>query len=545
MVLSVCLNGTRGAVASELKKGATALVSVNEAGTDGGNGDSGGPVTSADGRFVVFASSASDLVTNDTPNGITDVFVRDLKTGTTTLLSVNRFGTSGGNDDSRSPVISADGHFVAFASRASDLVATDTDPTRDCGPSSPFGYSCPADVFVRDLQTGTTTLVSVNEAGTDSGNAFSGDASISADGRFVIFRSFASDLVATDTNGTGDMFVRDLQTGTTTLVSVNLAGTDSGNEYSYPGVISADGRFVAFESLASDLVATDTNGVVDVFVRDLRTGTTTLVSVNEAGTDSARAGLDPDDNPNGSYLGLGSDISKTISPDGRFVAFLSFSADLVAIDTNTGWSDVFVRDLKKGTTTLVSINRTATNGGNVGSDSPVLSVDGRFVAFHSGASDLVATDTNGAGDIFVRDLKTGTTTLVSLNLAGTDSGSPPKECRPTPLIGGCTFYTGESVDAVMSDDGRFVAFTSSASDLVETDTNKAWDVFVRDLKKGTTTLVSVNLAGTDSGNSDSSGLSMGGQVISADGRFVTFVSGARDLATNQTGRSDLFVRRVR
>ena len=390
---------------------------------------------------MAFESDASDLVATDT-NGEFDVFVRDLKTGTTTLVSVNRAGTNSGNSLSSNPVLSADGRFVAFRSQASDLVATDTNGEFD--------------IFVRDLKTGTTTLVSVNQAGTDSGNGISSEGyRFSENGRFVGFVSGASDLVATDTNGTVDVFVRDLKRRTTTLVSVNQAGTDSGNEFS-GGVeaptLSADGRFVAFRSLASDLVATDTNGATDVFVRDLKTGTTTLVSVNRAGTNS----------------GNGFSESSVLSADGRFVAFRSLASDLVATDTN-GQQDVFVRDLKRRTTTLVSVNQAGTDSGNGGSRGSALSEDGRFVAFKSDASDLVATDTNGATDVFVRDLKRRTTTLVSVNQAGTDSGNggsgpPDIFSEGTPFL---------------SANGRIVAFESDASDLVTTDTNGQQDVFVR------------------------------------------------------------------
>ena len=183
---------------------------------------------------------------------------------------------------------------------------------------------------MRDLKTGTTTLVSVNRAGTDSGNGFSIDAAISDDGRFVAFGSYAGDLVANDTNGSGDVFVRDLKTGTTTLVSVNRAGTDTGNNGSFARTISADGRFVVYESSASDLVVNDLNGHEDVFVCDMKTGTTTLVSVNRAGTRS----------------GNGFSTAPAISTDGRLVAFFSEASDLIAGDTNHD-VDVFVRSLKR------------------------------------------------------------------------------------------------------------------------------------------------------------------------------------------------------
>ena len=204
-----------------------------------------------------------------------------------------------------------------------------------------------------------TVLVSVNTAGTAGGSYF--DPVISANGRFVTFVSFASDLVTNDTNDTNgmlDVFVRDLKTGSTGLVSVNSAGTGSGNGASDLPAISADGRFVAFRSGASDLVANDTNRTFDVFVRDLKTGTTTLVSVNSAGTGSGNGS-------SGSAIARGEEIAAppVISADGRFVAFVSFARDLVDNDTNGNQSDVFVRDLKTGTTTLVSVNSAGTRSG--------------------------------------------------------------------------------------------------------------------------------------------------------------------------------------
>jgi Tol biopolymer transport system component len=273
--------------------------------------------------------------------------------------------------------MSADGRFVAFVSQARDLAANATG-----GPN----------VFVRDLQMETTTLVSVNRFGTAPGNHRSRTApQISADGRFVAFNSEASDLTVNDTNGNiFDVFVRDLQTGTTTLVSVNRFGTGSGNRGSAGFHITADGRFVAFYSAASDLTPNDTNGSgLDVFVRDLQMGTTRMVSINRFGTGPGNSGSD----------------SPAISADGRFVAFISGASDLTANDTNGNMQDVFVRDLRMGTTALLSINRLGTGSGNGDSSNPpVISADGRFVAFRSRASDLVTTtDINGSEvDIFVR-----------------------------------------------------------------------------------------------------------------------------------------------
>ena len=176
---------------------------------------------------------------------------------TTTLVSINSAGTGSGNDLSFAHTLSADGQVVAFISSASDLVANDTNEEA-------------VDIFVRDLKRGTTTLASINSTGTGSGNDASFEHTLSADGRIVAFGSSASDLVANDTNGAADVFVRDLKRGTTTLASINSAGTGSGNGDSFTSRLSADGQVVAIESSASDLVANDTNEEVqDIFVRPI------------------------------------------------------------------------------------------------------------------------------------------------------------------------------------------------------------------------------------------------------------------------------------
>jgi Tol biopolymer transport system component len=386
-------------------------------------------------------------VPNDT-NGTSDVFVRDLHMGTTRLVSVNRSGTDSGNGGSfggshpsgrSGPLISADGRFVAFTSGASDLAAIATNGTNN--------------VFVRDLQTNATTLVTVNQSGTgglNNPNIFALSPAMSADGRFVAFVSDSNDVVPNDTNGTGDVFVRDWQLGTTTLVSVNRFGTDSGNAFSVDPVMSADGRFVAFASEANDLVSNDTNAGplttgIDVFVRDLQTAVTTLASLNGTGTGSGNRGS----------------LHPAISADGRFVGFLSASTDLLTMGATAGFN-LFVRDRQAGTTACINANRLGMCGGGSGlSAGPMLSADGRFAAFVTSSSDLVATDTNGETDVFVRDLETGTTTLASVNRFGTDSGN------------------GYSHGAVLSPDGRFVAFKSLASDLVAIGVFTQENLFVR------------------------------------------------------------------
>src|SRR6476469_5059900 len=342
----------------------------------------------------------------------------------------------------------------------------------------------------------TITRVSVDSAG-NPGNSYSLFPSISADGQFVAFGSMSTNLVPGDTNNSEDIFVRDLLTNTTTRVSVDSAG-NQGNGYSFLPSISADRRFVAFSSDASNILPGDTNNQTDIFVRDLLTNTTTRVSVDSAGN--------PGNNKSG---------SPSISADGRFVAFLSNSTNLVPGDTNNNY-DIFVRDLFTNTTTRVSVD-SAGNQANRYSSPPSISADGRFVAFSSDASNIVPGDTNNTGDIFVRDLLTNTTTRVSVDSAGNPGNSN-------------SFYPSISAD------GRFVAFLSNATNLVPGDTNNQTDIFVRDLLTNTTTRAFVDSAGNQ-GNNFSNYPS-----ISANGQKVAFSSLAANLVPGDTNNGpDVFV----
>jgi Tol biopolymer transport system component len=404
-------------------------VSVDSAGNQANSG-SYNPFISADGRFVAFTSDASNIVPGDT-NSNRQIFVRDTLTNTTTRVSVDSAGNQTFSD-SYNPSMSADGRFVAFYSGASNLIPGDTNRRLD--------------VFVWDRLTNTTTRVSLDSAG----NQADGDShypSISADGRFVAFQSDASNIVPGDTNKRNDIFVRDTLTNTTTRVSVDSAGNQT-NSNSYSTSISADGRFVAFESSASNIVPGDTNNKDDIFLRDTLTNTTTRVSVDSAG------------NQGNSGSGGGSG-STSISADGRFVAFSSGASNIVPGDTNNR-NDIFVRDTLTNTTTRVSVDSAGTqgNGTNVFGP-PSISADGRFVAFSSRAFKLVPGDTNNTFNIFVRDTLTNTTTRVSVDSAGNQANNGSS--RPS-----------------ISADGRFVAFESSASNLVPGDTNNTYDIFVVD-----------------------------------------------------------------
>ena len=303
-------------------------------------------------------------------------------------------GFQGNGYGSFASAISGDGRFVAFRSFANNLVPGDTN------------LVC-CDVFVHDRQTGVTERVSVASNGTQSNGQGEGDIAISADGRFVAFGSEATSLVPGDTNGRPDVFVRDRQTGTTERVSVASNGTQANGYGAPPLAISADGRFVAFRSFATNLVPGDTNGLDDVFVHDRQTGMTERVNVASDGAQANAGG------------GSGS-----ISADGRFVAFTSFATNLVPGDTNAV-GDVFVHDRQTGMTERVSVVSDGTEGNDSsGDDSVAISADGQFVAFDSNATNLVPNDTNETRDIFVQaTMSPSTTTSTSPSTSSSSSTS--------------------------------------------------------------------------------------------------------------------------
>ncbi len=404
--------------------GETTLVSQGVVGAQG-DGESVWPSTSANGRFVAFESSASNMVPGDT-NGVKDLFVHDLRTGTVNRVSLDSAGAQA-NDNSFDPSISADGRLVAFDSFASNLVPGDTN-------ASP-------DVFLHDRKTGATIRVSVASDGAQ-GIGSSKAPSISANGRFVAFHSNASNLVLDDTNGENDIFVHDVRTRTTTRVSVNSAGAQ-GDSTSYLPSISRDGRLLAFSSSSSNLVPGDTNQEQDIFVHHVKTGTTTRVSVASDGAQADASSRFP-----------------SIAANGGVVVYGSSASNLVSGDTN-GEFDIFAHDLRTGTTTRVSVNSAGEQADGSSFADPSISANGRFVALTSVASNLVPGDTNGESDIFVRDRKRGATTRVSVDSAGAPAD-------------------GWSRLASISADGRHVAFGSFASNLVPGDTNNVLDVFVHD-----------------------------------------------------------------
>ena len=386
--------------------------------------------------------------------------------------------------------ISGDARFVAFDSLASDLVGGDLNGVRDA--------------FVHDRSTHTTTIVSVSTAGVQ-GDLASYEPSISGDGRFVAFGSGATTLVAGDTNDHDDVFVRDTLLGQTVRVSVkSTTGNQGDGNSGLAGVaISSDGRFVVFDSAATNLVGGDTNGSVDVLVHDRQQNTTTRVSLSSAGLQG--------NNDSGASIG-----GVSISGDGRFVAFASQASNLVPGDLNLG-SDVFVRDRLLNTTTIVSTSTGGSQGDNQ-SFFPRISADGSHVSFCSASTNLVVGDSEGDPDIFIRDLLAGVTSLASISSSGSQGNG---------------FSWGS---APLSTDGRFIAFISAASNFSTGDVNGVPDAFVRDFQTGATVRASVDSSGVG-GNGFS-----GNVAISADGRSVAFYSASTNFsAPDLNNFEDVFV----
>ena len=407
-------------LASAAVQASTQRVSLADDGSEAA-GDSEFTWISADGRYVVFSCAADGLVPGD-QNGLPDTYLRDRVAGTTTRISEG-LGGAESQDLSFSGSISDCGRWIAFASNAENLVPGDSNRARD--------------IFVRDLQLGVTTRVSVSSAG-DQANGFSFSPRISPDGRFVVFKSLASDLVAGDSNGKNDLFLHDRNTGQTDCLSLSPSGQIANAASARPD-LSADGRYVIFKSFASNLVAGDTNGKWDAFLFDREQGA--LRRVPE------------------SVQGNGHTIRPVISADGQWVAFESEASNLVPGDTQ-GHADIFLVALASGVITRVSLGQNGAEA-NGPSGFPAISADGRWIAFQSEATNLVAGDTNAAADIFLHDRIRAETIRVSIADGGAEAN-------------------GASASPWISEDGLSVVFTSLASNLVAADTNQEQDIFVRE-----------------------------------------------------------------
>lgn len=438
--------------------GITWRVSVASNSTEGNGYSYADNAISSDGRYVVFSATSYNLVPGDAQYGFEDVFLHDNQTKTTERISVSSAGVAGNEASYYGADVSADGRYVVFASKASNLVANDT--------------NLKWDIFLRDRQASATSRVSVSSTGTQS-NGNSWQPRISDDGSIIVYTSEASNLVTGDTNSKWDIFAFNRSTLQTERVSVSsdeAQANGRSGDYSNPAV-SSDGRFVAFTSEASNLVPDDTNtscdmngdgnpaeNCPDVFVRDRTGGTTERVSVSSSEAQGNQFSISPD-----------------ISDDGRYVVFNSAASNLVADDTNvceavwygsTSCPDVFVRDRTGGTTERVSVSSTGTQSTkssmNVNRKPPAISGDGNIVVFESDDTALATGATNGYSQLLAHDRLTHQTTLVSASTYRWQ-GNSWSNCPPD-----------------ISADGRYVSFPSVASDLVTDDANSLQDIFVRD-----------------------------------------------------------------
>jgi hypothetical protein len=377
-----------------------------------------------DGEFVAYASQATNLAPGDS-NFAFDIFVWNAITGEIERVSLS---TGGAEPDLGcfSPDISADGRFVSFVSSAGTLVANGN-------------YN--SDVYVRDRLLGTTVQASVDSNETP-GNGSSTAAAISDDGRFVAFSSYANNLVASDTNGRSDVFLRDIWLGTTERLSVDTLGIQGNGDSSSPD-ISGDGFYTCFNSTASNLDVGDTNGAADIFVAHRVTGGIARISISTFGGEADKSSLSP-----------------SISQFGNLIAYYSYATNLVPGDMNAE-IDIFVRDLATGTTERASVAYDGSEANDL-SLLGVISSSGQHVVYSSMATNLVPGGTNsGVWHSYQFDRYTGLVQHLSRNSNGQEGNGHSW----TPSI------DGQGVQAV---------FSSDATNLIASDSNGTQDIFVRE-----------------------------------------------------------------
>lgn len=562
-------NNTDDVFLYDRQLGALTLVSHGAAGASTiGNGASTYPVISADGRWVAFLSTSTNLVTGQVDgNGAADVFLWDRLSNTNILVSrIPASASSTGNGICARPHINDDGSFITYGSHATNLMTGQVDT------ASTY------DVFLHDRTAGTNTLVSHSAASvTTTGNGHSNLAALSGDGAWVGFTSKATNLIPgqTDANNNDDVFLYERATGTVTLISHTAASTiTTGSSYSRAPILSQDGSWITYISASNNLAGgqVDSNfGGTDIFLHERATGINTLVSHVAASA---------------TQTGSRSSQAHSMSDDGRWIAYGTLSSNMVTGQTDSNFlSDVFLYDRTTGTAVLVShtpASATTTGPGNA--DLPVVSRDGSRVAFHGYGTNLVAgqTDTNGVHDVFVWERASGTVSLAShISASSTTTGN---NYAWEPVIGGDgssvfyrsnasnlwpkdknnaydvffydvatggvtlvsqrasnmaeetpnnTSYLGQTEERVASDDGRWVVFQSNATDLSpgQVDTNSSPDVFLYDRATRFTTLVSRSSAAA---NITSNRMSYD-PAISADGRWIVFTSTSTNQVTGQTG----------
>ncbi|MFK5894082.1 MAG: hypothetical protein QM504_12745 [Pseudomonadota bacterium] len=514
-------------------------------------------VISANGNFIAYTSDATNLVTTPVDNNkFDDIYVYDIANNTTKLVSVDNAGQVG-NGTAYSPSISSDGRYIAF------IAGSGLDQNF---PNTSLG------VYVHDTQTGTTTLVSITEGGQASNPDFSSNnpsyaqPHVSDNGNYIVFESLSTDLVASDTNGAADIFIRDIANQTTKRLSVDGAGAQANAGSARPS-ISDNGLYVAFESGASNLVIGDTNNTTDIFVVNTSTTAKTIrVSLDASGIE-----------------GNFSSNQAFISGDGNFISFTSKADNLIIGDTNNQNDIIVVHNSTMTQPVRVSLKTDGTEA-NSDSGNSFISTDGRYISFESGANNLTDGDTNNASDIFVHDTITGVTTRVSVNSSGNESQGNGKYRGSTnssvSTDGQKAVFDSREINLVVDDinnlddvflhnlstaqtslinktsqgdqasafpkrgissrsaslDGRYIAFNSEGINLVANDTNNVKDIFVRDTLNGTTKRVSVDSSGAQA-NWESASAS-----ITPDGRYILFRSDANNLINNDTNNStDIFL----
>lgn len=473
--------------------------------TSTGNGASLAPFLSLDGSLVAYGNQSTDLVTGQTDtNNTYDLFVFDRATGVNTLVSrIPGSTATTGNGASNGSFVSGDNGWIGFVSSASNLISGVTDTNNA------------SDVFLYERATGTITLVSHAASSlVVTGSSLASTPVLSEDGSWVAFTSWANNLIPgqVDSNSGSDVFLYERATGTNVLVShIATSAVQAGSRTSWGPSMSSDGRWLAWASYAFGMIAggSDTNSVSDVFLYDRTTGTSTLVS--HIPTSATTTGLGNGDYP-------------FITRDGSRIVFHGYARNLVTgqVDTNSV-HDVFVYERASGTVTLAShIPASAATAGNDYSWNPVTAGDGSSIYYRALANNLVPKDQNAAYDIFRFDVATGTVTLVSRRAPGTVE-EPPNDLS----------FLAQTGERVASDNGRYVAFASNATNLVagQVDTNGSSDVFLFDRVTRVTTLVS-HIPGSAVTTSNRYSYD---PAISADGRRVVFVSGSTNQVAGQTG----------
>jgi Tol biopolymer transport system component len=450
-----------------------------------GPGNSQGAVISADGRYVAFVSGAPGLVTG-VDSGILQVYLRDRAEETTRLVSRAADAISPANRASTAPRMSADGRWILFQSRADNLVVQPTGQEEN--------------LFLWDRLSGTTRLVSINRQGTEGADKASHDGFLSSDGRWIVFESQASDLVVEPTSGAGDVFVRDMVEEVTHLVSMDRTGTSGSSRASYHAAMSDDGRYVSFLSAATNLVdgISGPPFLPQLYRRDLHAGQTLWLS-----------------NPHDPTLAPHREaFYPALSAQGRHVVFSSESTNLVANDPNTG-PRVFWRDIDAGAIRQLNL---VVDGAVVPGRHPVISPDGQWVAFATGYE----FSSSRAGRIYEWHPFSGNFDLVTV--AYDDDVTPASGFAHSPRL---------------SSDGRWIAFISNATNLVQGANSGCYLVYQRDLLLGQTSLLSVGEGGQpasrDSGMFD----------VTEDGRMVAFESQDDGLVAGDQNRAyDIFLREI-